>query len=211
MLHRPRQADKLRDRPGQRRSKDSKREQCRVERRVDVKEREESEEDSWENGDGDPILPKRGRVEASDAREPLPRWKRREVKEEEDYWEDWAVEWAREESMKVEERKKREEKEEKERADPLWFAKQLVMLQEQCIHCRRSQGGKWKAKCWKHDWEECKFCWKGPGECEKHDEHGRWRPDIAEVMSGRWQETLAQEKEERVKGRVWVLKDGEWW
>ncbi len=136
---------------GQRRSKDSKREQCRVERRVDVKEREESEEDSWERGDGDPILPKRCRVEASDAREVFPQWMRREVKEEEDYWEDWAVEWAREESMKEEERKKREEKEEKERADPLWFAKQMVMLQEKCMHCRRSQGGKWRAKCWKHD------------------------------------------------------------
>ncbi len=196
---------------GRRRSGLSRRKQIKVEMREEVEERRRSEEDSWERGDGDPLMPVASRAGASEAREASLPTTTRGVKGEDGYWENWAIQWAQEESIKEQERKAREDKEEKERADPVWFAKQLEMMQEQCIHCRRSQSGKWKAQCWKHDWQQCKFCQRGPGECQKHDEHGRWGPDIAEVMSGRWQAKLAEEKSERVKGRVWVLKDGEWW
>ncbi len=31
------------------------------------------------------------------------------------------------------------------------------------------------------------------GKCERHDEHGRWIPDMNEIMSGRWERKLARE------------------
>ena len=91
--------------------------------------------------------------------------------------EEWGEEWAKELT---------DEEEEK------WFARQLVLIKGRCTFCKQGNR-KGKQQCWMHNWHQCKFCAMGPGHCEKHDEFGRWRPDIAEVMSGRWEARLERE------------------
>ncbi len=119
---------------------------------------------------------------------------------------------TREEKEKV----KREEEDDggkQRRADPSWFSEQMASMKERCVFCKKG-GRQGKSKCWKHNWECCKFCAMGEGHCEKHDQHGRWKPDMTEIMSGRWEKKLEKEakasKERKEQKGVWVWKEDGW-
>ncbi len=106
---------------------------------------------------------------------------------------EWYSEWASEITEEDEER----------RNNRKWFQQQMDAMKERCQYCKTSLADG-RSKCWKHNPENCKFCYME--KCERHDEHGRWIPDMNEIMSGRWERKLAREAGTMKK---FALKSGE--
>ena len=108
--------------------------------------------------------------------------RREEIKKKQargpEWYEDWACEITREDKQR--------------RSDPMWFTEQMNKMMEMCRFCQASDH-EGKSKCWKHNWQCCRFCNMGQGYCERHDQHGRWKPDMCEIMSGRWERRIARE------------------